>query len=203
MNTGGRDLKEVIADAVKGGIRGVQLREKDLSTRELLRLAEELREITDKAGARLLINGRIDICLAVEADGVHIGKDSIPADIARNILGQERIIGVSTHSLSEAKEAEEQGADFISLGPIYYTKSKAQYGSPLGTDVIKNVKQRIDIPIFAIGGIRIDNIGPQVEAGAYGIAMISAIMSARDISHAAEECINKIKSFKENRYDNH
>lgn len=198
--TGGRGLKEVIAEVIEGGIRGIQLREKDLPTRELLRLAGELREITGKAGARLLINGRIDICLAVEADGVHLGKDSLPANIARDLLGKEMIIGVSTHSLSEAKEAQGQGADFISLGPIYYTESKAQYGRPLGTDIIKSVKEGIEIPIFAIGGIRISNIGPLVEAGAYGISMISAIMSVRDIIATAKELVNKMKSFKENRY---
>lgn len=198
--TNGRDLKEVIKEALKGGIRGIQLREKDLPTRELLRLAGELREITSKAGARLLINGRIDICLAVEADGVHLGKDSLPADIARDLLGKEMIIGVSAHSLSEAKEAQGQGADFISLGPIYYTESKAQYGGPLGIDIIKSVKERIEIPIFAIGGIRTDNIGPLLAAGAYGISMISAIMSARDIIATAKELVNKMKSFKENRY---
>lgn len=197
MKTDGRDLKEVIREALKGGIRGVQLREKDLSTRDLLRLAAEIREITGKAGARLLINGRIDICLAVEADGVHIGKESIPTNIARDILGRERIIGVSTHGLAEAKEAEMQGADFITLGPIYYTESKAQFGNQLGTDMIKNARRRISIPIFALGGIKLDNIKPLVETGAYGIAMISAIMSARDITGTAQEFVNKMKSFKE------
>jgi thiamine-phosphate pyrophosphorylase len=195
--TGGRDPKYVIAEAIKGGIRGVQLREKDLPTRRLLSLAAELREITRKAGARLLINGRIDICLAVEADGVQIGKDSIPADIARGILGSDKIIGVSAHSLFEALMAQSQGADFITLGPIYYTESKAQYGAPLGIDMIKRVRETIEIPVFVIGGIKIDNIRPLLEAGAYGIAMISAILSARDIKDTAMEFVSKMKSFKE------
>ncbi len=198
---GGRDLKYIIGEAVRGGIRGVQLREKDLPTRELLNLAAELREITGKAGARLLINGRIDICLAVEADGVHIGKDCIPADIARGILGSDKIIGVSTHSLSEALMAQSQGTDFITLGPIYHTESKAQYGAPLGIDMIKRVRETIEIPVFAIGGIKINNIRPLLEAGAYGIAMISALTSARDIKDAAMEFVRKMKSFKENEND--
>ncbi|MBI5747079.1 MAG: thiamine phosphate synthase [Nitrospirae bacterium] len=197
--TDGRDLKDIIAEALRGGIRGVQLREKDLPTRGLLSLAAKLREITRKAGARLLINGRIDICLAVEADGVHIGKDSIPADIARGILGSNKIIGVSAHSLSEALMAQSQGADFITLGPIYHTESKAQYGAPLGIDMINSVRESIEIPIFAIGGIRTDNIRPLTEAGAYGIAMISAIISAGDIKDAAMEFVSKMKSFKEGR----
>ncbi|HLF85849.1 MAG TPA: thiamine phosphate synthase [Nitrospiria bacterium] len=196
--TGGRYLKDIIAEALRGGIRGVQLREKDLPTRELLSLAAELREITRKAGARLLINGRIDICLAVEADGVHIGTNSIPADIARGILGSDKVIGVSAHSLSEALMAQSQGADFITLGPIYHTESKAAYGAPLGIEMIKKVRGEIDIPIFAIGGLRVDNIGPLIEAGAFGIAMISSVMSARDIKDAAMEFVSKMKFFKEN-----
>lgn len=200
-NTGGRDLKEIISEAVGVGIRGIQLREKGLPTRELLRLAGELREITCKAEARLLINERVDICLAVGADGVHIGMDSIPPNVARNILGEEKIIGVSTHSIEEARIAERQGADFITLGPIYYTGSKAQYGRPLGTEIIKIVSEGIKIPIFAIGGIKIDNIELVLKAGAHGIAMISAIMSSRDIPYSAQRFVAKVKSFKENQYD--
>jgi thiamine-phosphate pyrophosphorylase len=130
--TGGRPLAAVVRQALDGGVRVVQLREKDLDGSELFRLASELRGITREYGARLVVNDRPDIALAVEADGVHLGAGSLPVAVVRRILGPERLIGYSAHGVPEARQAEADGADFITFGPVYHTPSKAAYGAPLG-----------------------------------------------------------------------
>ncbi len=182
----------MVKDALKGGVRFVQLREKDLSTRELLSLAQDIRRLTAEVPARLLINDRIDICLAVKADGVHLRSDSLPTRIARRILGDSKLIGVSTHSLEEAQRAQEEGADFITLGPIYETPSKAGYGPPLGLDVLRTVHKRIKIPVLALGGIRKERIREVLDAGANGIALISAILTAENPRQSAIDLINEL-----------
>lgn len=182
----------MVEEALKGGVRFVQLREKDLSTRELLPLAQDLRRLTAKVSARLLINDRIDICLAVNADGVHLRSNSLPTHIARRILGDSKLIGVSTHSLEEAQQAQAEGADFITLGPIYETPSKADYGPPLGLEILKTVHRRIKIPILALGGIRQERIPEVLDAGANGIALISAIFTAENPRQSAIDLINEL-----------
>ena len=125
-------LAEVIEASLRGGVKAIQLREKDLSSRELYDAACELRKLTSRHGARLLVNDRADIALAVNADGVHLGGRSIPVSAARRIIGRERLIGVSCHDLASALTAREEGADFITFGPVYFTPSKARYGEPVG-----------------------------------------------------------------------
>jgi len=176
-----------------GGLRFLQLREKDLPTRELLFLAYTIRDLTFKSSARLLINDRIDLCLAVQADGVHLRANSFPARIARKILGETKLIGVSTHSLQEAQQAQEEGADFITLGPIYETPSKTGYGPPLGLDTLKAVRRQIKIPILALGGIKKERVREVLEAGADGIALISAILMADDPRQAATHLIHELE----------
>jgi thiamine-phosphate pyrophosphorylase len=187
-----RSLFEVVKDALKGGVRFVQLREKDLSARELLSLAQDIRSLTAEVPARLLINDRIDICLAVRADGVHLRSDSLPTRIVRRVLGASKLIGVSTHSLEEAQRAQEEGADFITLGPIYETPSKAGYGPPLGLDVLRTVHKRIKIPVLALGGIQKERIGEVLDAGANGVAVISAILTAENPRQSAIDLINEL-----------
>ena len=177
----------------------VQLREKDLSTPELLSLAQEIRRLTAQVPARLLINDRIDICLAVEADGVHLRSNSLPTRIARRILGDSKLMGVSTHSLEEAQRAQEEGADFITLGPIYETPSKVGYGPPLGLDILRAVRRRIKIPVLALGGIRKERIPEVLDAGADGIALISAILLAEDPRRSAIDLINELNRGREGR----
>ncbi|MCI0527627.1 MAG: thiamine phosphate synthase [Nitrospira sp.] len=196
--TRGRPLSEVVEGALKGGVRFVQLREKDLSTRELLSLAQDIRRLTAKVPSRLLINDRIDICLAVKADGVHLRSNSLPTRIARRILGDSKLIGVSTHSLEEAQLAEEEGADFITLGPIYETPSKAGYGPPLGLDVLRAVRRRIKIPVLALGGIQKERIHEVLDAGANGIALISAILMAENPRQSAIDLINELNRGRSN-----
>jgi thiamine-phosphate pyrophosphorylase len=179
-------LPAAVRLALKGGVRAVQVREKDLPVRELLAIAQELRRITRESKAKLFINDRVDVAIAVEADGVHLGHQSMPSEAVRKIVGKKMLIGVSTHSLAEAVNAEEAGADFITLGPIFVTPSKMQYGEPLGVESIGLVKKHIRIPVFGLGGIKNANIAQIMQAGADGIAMISAIIAADDIQKAAE-----------------
>ena len=180
QQTADRPLATVVEAALKGGVRAVQLREKDLSSRELYELAYELRKLTARYGAKLFINDRIDIALAVEADGVHLGHGSLPVYRARKLLGDKKLIGVSCHNQVSAITAQEKGADFITFGPVYFTPSKARYGKPIGVDKLENVTHLLQIPVFAIGGIKTDNTREVVAADASGIALISAVLGAQD-----------------------
>lgn len=185
----GRDVCTSIEGALRGGVRTVQLREKDLSGRELFDLAGRLREITSRYGAKLLINDRLDVALAVEADGIHLGGNSLPVTTVREITGKRLLIGVSCHGRNSALAAQEGGADFITFGPIYHTPSKASYGEPLGPWRLAEVTRLLRIPVFAIGGITRDMVPEVLSRGAHGIALISAILAADNPEKAARELL--------------
>jgi len=187
--TGSLRLTDVVEEALKGGVRGVQLREKDLSSRELYELAYEMRKLTSKYSARLIINDRVDIAMAVDADGVHLGLNSLPIHRVRRLIGDNRLIGLSCHNQVNAIMAQEKGADFITFGPVYYTPSKAQYGKPVGVDKLEIVSHLLEIPVFALGGIKRDNIHEVVAAGAAGISLVSAIIANDDPRSEAEAMI--------------
>jgi thiamine-phosphate pyrophosphorylase len=182
-----------IENALEAGANVIQLRENDLPVKELLDMAVWMRELTKEYGAKLIINDRVDVALSVEADGVHLGRKGIPAYAVRKISGDKLTIGVSTHGIEEALDAEKDGADFITLGPIYRTPSKLRYGNPLGIDILREVKSRISIPVFAIGGIKPDRVREVREAGADGVAVISAILMAKNIEEATEEFLRLLK----------
>jgi thiamine-phosphate pyrophosphorylase len=185
-------LPEAVRLALKGGVPAVQLREKDLPVRELLALAQELRTVTREFGAKLFVNDHVDIAVAVDADGVHLGHQSMPIDAARKIIGNSMLIGASTHSAQEAKDAEAKGADFVTYGPIFETPSKAQYGKPVGKSSIREAKYPITIPLFALGGIKSTNVLQVIAAGADGVALISSILAADDITAAAKKFMQAI-----------
>jgi thiamine-phosphate pyrophosphorylase len=178
--TGSLRLIDVVDDALKGGVKAVQLREKDLSSRELYELAYDLRKLTAKYGAKLFINDRVDIALAVEADGVHLGLNSLPIHRVRRLIGPDRLIGLSCHNQINAIMAQENGADFITFGPVYYTPSKANYGKPVGVDRLEIVSHLLEIPVFALGGIKKNNINEVIAAGSAGISLVSAIIAEDD-----------------------
>lgn len=179
------NILSAVEEALRGGVRALQLREKDLKIRELLDLAYRMRDLTKRYGALLFINDRVDVAVAVGADGVHLGKKSIPPSAARKV-SKDLIIGVSTHSVDEAIEAEKEGADFITLGPVFYTPSKAGYGEPLGLNTLKKVCSTVSLPVLAIGGIKPGTIKEVIDSGAKGVAVISAILGANNIKDAAE-----------------
>lgn len=185
-------LPDAVRLALQGGVRAVQLREKDLPIRELLALAQELRTITKEFNARLFINDHVDVAIAVNADGVHLGHESMPVEAVRKIVGKDMLIGVSTHNSAEVKAAEAGGADFITYGPIFETASKKQFGPPVGLDHMMDIKRDLDIPLFAIGGIKTGNLARVFGSGAFGVALISAILSAEDIKEASRKLIEAI-----------
>jgi thiamine-phosphate pyrophosphorylase len=194
QQTGGRPLRLVVEAALRGGARAFQLREKDLTPRDLYALALEMRQLTQAYGARLLINDRIDVALAVNADGVHLTTVSLPTNIARQLLGPDRLIGVSTHNPAEAQAAAEGGADFVVFGPVFFTPSKAPYGQPVGLDALRAVRAEVPIPILAIGGVQKANLDQVLAAGADGIAVISAIISAADPTAASQELLATLRT---------
>ncbi len=183
--TDGRDLLAVVGQALQAGVRAVQLREKDLPTRDLYHLAEKLLAMTRAAGAALLINDRVDVSMALSADGVHLTRRSLPPKESRELLGPEGLIGVSCHSLADVREAVDGGADFVLLGPIFETPSKAAYGPPLTTALVREARATTGLPILAIGGIKEKQVPEVMAAGADGIAVISAVMAAPDPGRAA------------------
>ncbi len=186
-------LPAAVEESLKGGARALQLREKDVGTRELLCMAYAFREITRRYKARLFINGRVDIAIAAGADGVHLGISDIPVHAARRAAGNDMLIGASAHSVAEARRAEQEGADFVTLGPIYETPSKLQYGKPVGLQTIERVKEEVSIPVFAIGGINRERVGEALKAGAYGVALISAILASENIKSSTEEFMRLLK----------
>ncbi len=178
--TAGRPLAGVVEAALRGGARLVQLREKDLSGLALTQLGDELRAATRRHGALLLVNDRVDVALALEADGAHLARTSMrPADV-RPLLGPDRWIGASAHSLDEAREAKAGGADFVVFGPVFETPSKAPYGPPVGLEALRAAARQLAIPVLAIGGVKAENVAQVGRAGADGFAVVSAILADAD-----------------------
>lgn len=189
--TNGRPLVDVVHAALDGGVRAVQLREKDLEGGALFQIALDLRELTTRYQARLFINDRIDIALAVEADGVHLGQTSFPVPTARKLLGSEKLIGVSTHSQTEISAAA--GADFLLFGPVYFTPSKAAYGTPQGLERLREAVRISPVPVIAIGGIKSAQIPEILASGAHGIGVITAISAAEDPTQAARNLLANLR----------
>lgn len=184
--TRGRPLPDVVEAALHGGIRAVQLRERGLTDRELFALAQALRTSTRRHGAALLVNDRIDVALACAADGVHLPARSFTVAEARQLLGPDRLIGVSAHSAAEAAAAARAGADFAVIGPIFATPSKRAYGAPLGVTAIEAAAAAAaPMPVLAIGGITAETVAALRRHGAAGIAVIRAILDAADPRQAA------------------
>ena len=191
--TGGRELTWVLEQALEGGVRAVQLREKDLGGAALLELAGEVKGLCDRYGAELFINDRVDVALASEAAGVHLAANALPVKVARELLGPDRKIGVSTHSVEEARAASEAGADFILFGPVYSTASKLAFGDPQGPTALKAVTDAASVPVFAIGGIKRHHL-PEIKAhGTTRVALISAISEAPDPAAAAREMLAALR----------
>ncbi|HEX9758923.1 MAG TPA: thiamine phosphate synthase [Nitrospiria bacterium] len=190
-----KTLFSAVQAALEGGVRAVQLRERDLNPQELFPLAVELRKMTRSADAKFFINDRVDLALAVKADGVHLRRDSFPISAVRRLIGKEKLIGVSTHSLKEVRQAEEQGADFVTFGPIYSTPSKAPFGNPIGPEAIAEVKKNTHLPLFALGGIKLNRLEEVMRMGSNGVALTSAILGSENVKKSAIQFQKAIKSF--------
>jgi thiamine-phosphate pyrophosphorylase len=180
QQTAGRPLEEVVVAAARGGAGMVQLREKDLTARELYDLGARLQSLLMPHGIPLLINDRLDVAQALDAAGVHLAGHSLSPAQARRLLGPEKLLGVSTHSLDEARQAMREGVDFIVFGPVYDTPSKRQYGTPQGLQRLAEVVAHVTCPVIAIGGIDSENLPQVLQTGAHGVAMIRAVLAAPD-----------------------
>ncbi len=190
--TKGRPLVPLLQRVLTAGISTIQLRERDLSARELVALAREVQVVTVSRSSQLLINDRIDVALAMEGVGVHLRSNSLPPSVARRLLGPQRLMGISVHSVEEAVQAESQGADYIVLGPIYETPSKQMFGLPLGLQIVKKVCRLVRIPIIGIGGVTAARAREMRRAGAFGVAVITAILGADDVESATRELLDAV-----------
>ncbi len=185
----GRSLNSVLQGLLKGGAALTQLRATEMNSQEFYQSALEARRLTRQNDCLFIVNDRADIALASQADGVHLGQGDLPLAVARKLMGKDKIIGISTHDLPQAEEAEQGGADYIGFGPIFGTTTKNTGYSPRGLTMLREIRKKVKIPIVAIGGITEDNVGQVWEAGADAAAMISALMGADDVAEKVRKIL--------------
>ena len=179
-----RSVVEVVQAALRGGATVIQLREKEASTREMVELGMALLRVTRPAGVPLIVNDRVDVALAIDADGVHVGQDDMPAALARKLIGPDKILGVSAETVEQALLAQRDGADYLGVGDVYGTPTKPDAGPPIGLEGLRRIVEAVDIPVVGIGGITPDNAAAVIEQGAVGVAVISAVFAAPDPEEA-------------------
>ncbi|GAB4234382.1 MAG: thiamine phosphate synthase [Deltaproteobacteria bacterium] len=190
----GRTHLQVAEAAILGGADAIQLRDKEAPGGKLYRVALQLRGLTREANIPLIVNDRVDIALAVDADGAHVGQGDLPASVARNLLGAGKILGVSAGSEEEAGRAEQDGADYLGVGPVFEARgTKPDAREPAGLDLIGRIRRRSRLPIVAIGGIDVENARSVREAGAGAAAVISAVAAAEDIARAAADLKRRLQ----------
>lgn len=187
-----RELLYVIEEAILGGVTIVQLREKDSLTRDFYQLAKQVAEMTKKYQVPLIINDRLDIALAVNAEGLHIGQSDLPYQVARKILGPDAIIGLSVESIQDAEDAESLDVDYLGISPVFSTNTKTDIAQPLGLEGIKAIRKFSQHKLVAIGGINKSNTKEIISAGADGIAVVTAICSAQSPRNASNQLIEEI-----------
>ncbi len=180
-----RPFLQVVAAALSGGVVAVQLRDKHASARKLLMVGEEMRRIAHSQSASFFVNDRPDVALALEADGVHVGPEDLPPVEARRLLPRPRLLGVSAGNLQEALSAQEFGADYLGVGPVFPTLTKPDAGEPVGLETLAKIAASVRIPVVGIGGITVENAASVVGAGCAGVAVVSALMGAADPEQAA------------------
>lgn len=195
----GRSHVQVVTEAVRGGATVIQLREKYASTRQMVEIGRTLRDITRDAGVLFIVNDRVDVAMAVDADGVHLGQDDMSADVARRLIGPNKVVGVSAATVEEALQAVRDGADYLGVGAIYATSSKADAGAAVGPARLSQIKAAVDLPLVAIGGISMHNAAETILYGADGVAVISAVVSASDIAQATRSLLAVVDEAKRQR----
>jgi thiamine-phosphate pyrophosphorylase len=186
----GRDISKAVEEAIKGGVTILQLREKDISSRDFYDLAVRMKKLAVFHQVPLIINDRLDIALAVDADGLHIGQEDLPVKVARKLLGLGKILGYSVSNIAEAIHGERNGADYLGAGTVYSTGSKEVSIAPIGAEGLKKIKEAVSIPVVGIGGIGLANIDEVKRSGVDGISVISAILGGQDIEGEARNLIN-------------
>jgi thiamine-phosphate pyrophosphorylase len=190
------DVKEflrIIEEAIKGGVTVVQIREKTAETLDFYNLALKVKEITNRYDVPLIINDRVDVALAIDADGVHVGQSDMPCDITRKLIGEDKILGVSAATIDEAKKAQQDGADYIGTGAVFPTSTKDDAPSVTKKE-LKDIVESIDIPVVAIGGINLENAHELKDTGIAGFSVVSAIMSSDNPKKSSQELLNIFNS---------
>jgi len=185
------DVAKLVTEAVAGGVDMVQLRDRDLPSGELLELARELKRVT-RGKALIVVNDRVDIAQAIEADGIELPENGLPTRVARNLIGRYSVVGRSVHDAAAAKQAQADGVEFVVAGTIYKTASKPD-AKPQGTGIIAEITKDSSLPVLAIGGITADKVSEVIKAGAAGVAVISAITKADDVKEAAKALNDALK----------
>ena len=188
----GRDLIKCIEDSILGGVTLVQLREKNVTSREFYEIAIKVKEVTSKYNVPLIINDRLDIALAIDADGLHIGQKDLPASVARKILGKDKILGVSAATLQEALKAEKDGADYLGVGAVFSTSTKKDTRD-VSYETLSNITASVNIPVVAIGGINESNVTKLKGSNIDGIAVVSCILGKENVKVAAKKMLDRFK----------
>jgi thiamine-phosphate pyrophosphorylase len=189
----GRSLREIVTEAIRGGVTVVQYREKRAGTRRMIAEAQELCDLCRTYHIPVIINDRIDVALAVDAEGVHVGQEDMPAGLARKLIGPGRILGVSVENAAQARLAAAEGADYVGAGPIFATPTKPDASSPIGVEGLEEITRTCLLPVVAIGGVNATNVAAMIGAGAAGLAVVSAIVCAKSVEGAARELQQKIE----------
>lgn len=190
---GGRALEEILDATIAGGCRMVQLREKEWPSGRLLALAERLRDRCRRAGVTFIVNDRVDLAVAIEADGVHLGQEDLPPRVARPLLRSGMVVGRSTHSVDQARQAQAEGADYIAVGSMFPTRTKPDF-QLVGPELIRAIRPETGAPLVGIGGVTRDNVAEVIRAGADGVAVISAVCGAPDPATATREFLAAIRA---------
>jgi thiamine-phosphate pyrophosphorylase len=189
---GHKNIQDVVAQAIEGGAHMIQYRDKESSDRDFFELASVLQNICKNRKTLFIINDRVDIAAHLKTDGVHLGQDDLPLQVAREILGSDKIIGISTSNMNEAKEAEKHGADYVGIGPIFDTSTK-KIDKPVGLEIIKQAKKHLKIPFFPIGGINLKNVDQVIDVGCTRMAVGSAVICADNVEAATRNLVAKIQ----------
>jgi thiamine-phosphate pyrophosphorylase len=192
-----RPLEDIVAAAIRGGATMIQYREKTLPVRQMVEVGRRLKAITEPAGVTFIVDDRVDVALAVDADGVHVGPDDLAVADARRLLGPDKIVGASAGTVAEAVRAEADGADYVGVGSIFATTSKPDAGEAIGFEVLSQVRSAVRIPIVAIGGITHANAAEAIHSGAHGVAVISAVVGADDVREAARRLAEIVRGARE------
>ncbi len=195
----GRSLEEVISAVIQGGASIIQLREKRATTRQMIEMGRITKALCSKVGIPFIMNDRVDVALAIDADGVHLGPDDMPVKNARQLMGPNRIIGASAGTVAEALATKEEGADYLGVGAIYATASKADAGAPIGPAALGAIKKASMMPVVGIGGITETNAAAVIAAGADGVAVISAVVGAPDIAATVRSLRDVVRQAKAQR----
>jgi thiamine-phosphate pyrophosphorylase len=192
----GRTTREIVESAVQGGVSVVQLREKDLTTRAFYEEGLQIRDFLRTHKVPLIINDRIDVALALDAEGVHLGQDDMPAAVARRILGPDRIIGISVNRPEDIGDAVAAEADYVAVSPVFFTATKDDITKPWGLEGVRLARSLTDLPVVAIGSIKLENTRDVAAAGADCVAVVTAIVAADDPAHATQELLREVKAGK-------